>query len=208
MLLFVGLGNPGARYAGNRHNVGFMVVQAIAKRHGFPPWRRRFQGVATEAPLGGERVLLLLPETYMNDSGRAVAEAAHFYKLGVDDLAVFHDELDLPPGKVRVKVGGGVAGHNGLRSITSHMGNDYRRVRIGIGHPGVKELVQPHVLGDFAKADRPWVEALCDIVADNADLLARGEDASFQNKVHLAMDAKGFSKPVKPGDGSDANART
>jgi PTH1 family peptidyl-tRNA hydrolase len=129
----------------------------------------------------------------MNDSGLAVAEAAHFYKLGAGDVAVVHDEIELPPGKVRVKVGGGNAGHNGLRSISSHIGNDYRRVRIGIGHPGVKELVQPYVLGDFAKAERPWVEALCEIIAENAGLIAKGEDASFQNKVHLAMQAKGFS---------------
>jgi PTH1 family peptidyl-tRNA hydrolase len=192
MLLFVGLGNPGAEHVRNRHNIGFMVVEAIAKRHGFPPWRRRFQGVASEGPLGGERVQLLLPGTYMNESGRAVAEAMHFYKLPLSDLVVLHDELDLPPGKVRVKTGGGVAGHNGLRSITSHVGNDYRRVRIGIGHPGVKELVHGYVLSDFAKADRDWVEALTGIVADNAELLAHGQDATFQNKVHLAMDAKGF----------------
>jgi peptidyl-tRNA hydrolase, PTH1 family len=192
MQLFVGLGNPGARYTGNRHNVGFMVVEAIAKRHGFPPFRRRFQGVVAEGPLGGDRVLLLLPGTFMNESGRAVAEATHFYKLGVADVTVFHDEIELKPAKVRVKVGGGIAGHNGLRSISAHVGNDYRRVRIGVGHPGVKELVHPHVLSDFAKDERPWVEALCDIIADNAELLVKGQDASFQNKVHLAMQAKGF----------------
>lgn len=192
MLLFVGLGNPGARYAGNRHNIGFMVVDAIAKRYGIGPWRRRFQGVAAEGPLGGERVQLLLPGTFMNESGRAVAEAAHFYKITLPEIFVFHDELDLPPGKLRVKTGGGIAGHNGLRSVTAHIGNDYRRVRIGIGHPGDKDLVQPYVLSDFAKSDRPWVEALIAIVADNAELLARGQDASFQNKVHLAMLAKGF----------------
>jgi len=128
----------------------------------------------------------------MNDSGRAVAEAAHFYKLPVDNIVVFHDELDLPAAKLRVKVGGGNAGHNGLRSISAHVGNDYRRVRIGIGHPGAKELVMPYVLDDFAKADKPWVDALCDAIADNAELIARGEDASFQNKVHLAMQSKGF----------------
>ena len=192
MLLFVGLGNPGARHVWNRHNVGFMAVDAIAKRHGLTPWRRRFQGVVAEGPIGGERVQLLLPGTFMNESGRAVAEAVHFYKLGQGDIVVFHDELDLPPGKVRVKTGGGVAGHNGLRSITAHIGNDYRRVRIGIGHPGVKELVHGYVLSDFPKAERDWVETLTGIIADNAELLARGEDASFQNKVHLAMDAKGF----------------
>ena len=195
MLLFVGLGNPGSRYAGNRHNIGFMVVDAIAKRHGIGPWRRRFQGVAAEGPLGGERVLLLLPGTYMNESGRAVAEAAHFYKLALADILVFHDEIDLAAAKVRIKTGGGVAGHNGLRSITAHIGNDYRRVRIGVGHPGVKDLVHGHVLNDFAKDERPWVEALCGIIADNADLLAKGQDASFQNKVHLAMQAKGYGEP-------------
>jgi len=200
MLLFVGLGNPGAKHAGNRHNVGFMVVEGIAKRHGFPPWRRRFQGVATEAALGGDRVQLLLPGTYMNESGRAVAEAMHFYKLPLGDVVVFHDELDLPPGKVRVKTGGGVAGHNGLRSITAHIGNDYRRVRIGIGHPGVKELVHGYVLNDFGKGERPWVDALVEIIADNAELLARGQDASFQNKVHLAMDAKGFGPEAEGED--------
>jgi PTH1 family peptidyl-tRNA hydrolase len=200
MLLFVGLGNPGARHVGNRHNIGFVVVEAIAKRHGIGPWRRRFQGVAAEGTIGGRRVQLLLPGTIMNESGRAVAEAMNFYKLALSEIAVVHDELDLPPGKVRVKTGGGVAGHNGLRSVTSHIGNDYRRVRIGIGHPGVKELVHPYVLSDFAKSDRLWVETLTDIIADNADLLARGEDASFQNKVHLAMAAKGFGAPdEKPG---------
>jgi PTH1 family peptidyl-tRNA hydrolase len=200
MRLLVGLGNPGPEHARNRHNIGFMVVQAIARRHGIGPWRRRFQGVATEGPVGGQRVLLLLPGTYMNESGLAVAEAAHFYRLGAGDIAVFHDEIELPPGKVRVKVGGGNAGHNGLRSISSHVGNDYKRVRIGVGHPGVKDRVQPYVLGDFAKAERPWVEALCDIIAENAGLIAKGEDASFQNKVHLAMQAKGFGAGEAPPD--------
>jgi PTH1 family peptidyl-tRNA hydrolase len=200
MRLLVGLGNPGPEHARNRHNIGFMVVQAIARRHGIGPWRRRFQGVATEGPVGGQRVLLLLPGTYMNESGLAVAEAAHFYKLGAGDIAVFHDEIELSPGKVRVKVGGGNAGHNGLRSISSHVGNDYKRVRIGVGHPGIKDLVQPYVLGDFAKAERPWVEALCDIIAENAGLIAKGEDASFQNKVHLAMQAKGFGAAEAPPD--------
>jgi PTH1 family peptidyl-tRNA hydrolase len=192
MLLLVGLGNPGARYVGNRHNIGFLAVQEIAKRHGIGPWRRRFQGLACEGPLGGVRTLLLLPGTYMNESGRAVAEAVHFYKLAPVDVTVFHDEIDLPSGKVRVKIGGGIAGHNGLRSISEHIGNDYRRVRIGIGHPGDKDLVQHYVLSDFAKSDRDGVDALIAILADNAELIARGQDASFQNKVHLAMVAKGF----------------
>jgi PTH1 family peptidyl-tRNA hydrolase len=192
MLLFVGLGNPGERYVGNRHNIGFIALQAIAKRHGIAPWRRRFQGVAVEGDIGGVKVLLLLPDTYMNESGRAVSEAVNFYKLGLGEVVVFHDELDLPPAKLRVKTGGGNAGHNGLRSISAHIGNDYRRVRFGIGHPGDKNLVEPYVLQDFAKDERPWVEAMCDIVAADAALLAKGEDSSFQNRVHLAMDAKGF----------------
>jgi len=192
MRLVVGLGNPGTQHVGNRHNIGFMAVQEIARRHGIGPWRRRFQGVATEGPIGAERVLLLLPGTYMNESGRAVGEAAHFYKLALSDIVVLHDEVDLPPGKVRVKAGGGIAGHNGLRSISAHIGNDYRRVRIGVGHPGDKDLVHAYVLNDFAKDERPWVEAVCDIMADNVELLVKGQDASFQNKVHLAMQAKGF----------------
>jgi PTH1 family peptidyl-tRNA hydrolase len=192
MRLFVGLGNPGAKYASNRHNIGFMAVDEIARRHGFAPWRRRFQGEASEGTLDRERVVLLKPATYMNESGRAVQEAANFFKIAAGDVTVFQDELELPAAKVRVKVGGGIAGHNGLRSISSHIGNDYRRVRLGIGHPGIKELVHSHVLSDFAKADRPWVEALCEVIADNASLLAAGQDASFANKVHLALLAKGF----------------
>jgi len=141
-----------------------------------------------------------LPGTYMNESGLAVGEAVHFYKIHLGHIVVFHDEIDLSPAKVRVKTGGGIAGHNGLRSISSHVGNDYRRVRIGVGHPGAKELVYPYVLGDFAKAERPWVEALCDIIADNAALVVKGEDSSFQNKVHLAMQAKGFDDVPGPGE--------
>ena len=198
MLLFVGLGNPGPRHAGNRHNIGFMAVQAIARRHELSPWRRRFQGVAVEGNIANERVLLLLPGTYMNESGRAVVEAANFYKIVPGSIIVFHDEVDLPAAKVRVKVGGGVAGHNGLRSITAHVGNDYKRVRIGIGKPDVKELVPMHVLGDFAKSDWAWVEALCEFIADNAALLVEGKDSTFQNKVHLAMEAKGFGDDEEP----------
>jgi PTH1 family peptidyl-tRNA hydrolase len=169
-----------------------MAVDQIARRHGFAPWRRRFQGETSEGTLDGERVVLLRPTTFMNESGRAVQEAANFFKLGESEITVFQDELELPPGKVRVKVGGGIAGHNGLRSISAHVGNEYRRVRLGIGHPGVKELVHSHVLSDFAKSDRPWVEALCEAVADNAGLLVARRDSTFQNKVHLAMQAKGF----------------
>jgi peptidyl-tRNA hydrolase, PTH1 family len=192
MRLFVGLGNPGAKFAGNRHNIGFMAVDEIARRQGFAPWRRRFQGETAEGTLDGERVVLLRPSTFMNESGRAVQEAANFFKLPAGDITVFQDELELPPAKVRVKVGGGIAGHNGLRSISSHIGNDYRRVRLGIGHPGVKELVHSYVLSDFAKDERPWVEALREAIADNAALLATNRDSTFQNKVHLAMQAKGF----------------
>lgn len=193
MRLFVGLGNPGSKYEGNRHNIGFMVVDEIARRHGFSPWRRRFQGETSEGVLGGERVVLLKPATYMNESGRAVQEAAKFFKLGESEVVVFHDEIELPPAKMRVKVGGGIAGHNGLRSISAHLGNEYRRVRLGVGHPGVKEIVHIHVLNDFAKSERPWVRALCETVAEHAELLVSGRDSQFQNKVHLAMDARGFA---------------
>jgi PTH1 family peptidyl-tRNA hydrolase len=199
MQLFVGLGNPGSKYAHNRHNIGFMAVEEIARRHGFAPWRRRFQGEASEGAIDHEKVVLLRPATFMNESGRAVQEAANFFKLAAGEIVVFQDELELPPAKVRVKVGGGIAGHNGLRSISAHIGNDYRRVRLGIGHPGVKELVHGHVLSDFAKSDGPWVEALCAAIADNAGLLASGKDSTFQNKVHLAMQAKGF---LEQDDGS------
>jgi PTH1 family peptidyl-tRNA hydrolase len=169
-----------------------MAVDVIARRHGFAPWRRRFQGETAEGTLDHGRVVLLKPSTFMNDSGRAVQEAANFFKLSAGEITVFQDELELPAGKVRVKVGGGIAGHNGLRSISSHIGNDYRRVRLGIGHPGIKELVHGHVLSDFAKSDRPWVETLCQAVADNAALLATDRESTFQNKVHLVMQAKGF----------------
>ena len=192
MRLFVGLGNPGAKYAHNRHNIGFMAVDEIARRHGFAPWRRRFQGETSEGSLDGERVVLLRPTTFMNESGRAVQEAAGFFKLAPGEVTVFQDELELPPAKVRVKVGGGIAGHNGLRSISAHIGNDYRRVRLGIGHPGIKELVHGYVLSDFAKDERPWVQALCEAVAESAGLLTTDRNSTFQNKVHLAMQAKGF----------------
>src|ERR1700679_967572 len=192
MRLFVGLGNPGTKYALNRHNIGFMAVDEIARRHGFAPWLRPFEGMTSEGTLDREKVVLLRPETFMNESGRAVQEAANFFKLGADEIVVFQDELELPPAKVRVKIGGGIAGHNGLRSISSHIGNDYRRVRLGIGHPGIKELVHRYGLADFAEDDRPWVIALCEAIADNAGLLATGRDSTFQNRVHLAMQAKGF----------------
>lgn len=192
MLLFVGLGNPGARYAGNRHNVGFMAIDAIAHRFKAATWRKRFQSESTECVIGTEKALLLKPETFMNNSGQAVQEAAQFYKIALSDIIVFHDELDLAPGKVRVKLDGGNAGHNGLRSITQHCGNAYRRVRIGIGHPGHKDAVHPWVLNDFSKEEREWVSDLCEAMADHAELLAKHLDSNFQSKIHLAMEAKGW----------------
>src|SRR3954466_11480624 len=185
MLLFVALGNPGARHARNRHNIGFMAVEAIARRYAFAPSRARFQSRASEGQIAGERIVLIEPQTFMNDSGRAVQEAARVYKVLLADIIVFHDELDLAPGKLRVKTGGGAAGHNGLRSITAHMGNDYRRDRFGVGHPGVKEMVQHYVLSDYAKDEWPWVEALCYTVADSAGFLVKEQHSSFQKKVHL-----------------------
>lgn len=192
MLLFVGLGNPGARYAGNRHNIGFIVLDALARAHHAGPWRKRFQGDATEVVIGEERIILLKPETFMNESGRAVNEAMRFYKIDLKDVFVFHDELDLTAAKVRVKLGGGNAGHNGLRSITAHCGNEYQRIRLGIGHPGHKDAVHGFVLSDFSRAERDWVDDLCGAMADAAILLAHHEDASFLNKVHLAMTARGW----------------
>jgi PTH1 family peptidyl-tRNA hydrolase len=192
MLLIAGLGNPGARHAHNRHNIGFMALAAIARAHRIVPFRSRLQGLVAEGLIGQSRVALLAPQTYMNDSGRSVGEAMRFYKLGLDAVVVIHDDLDLAPAKVRVKVGGGAAGHNGLRSITAHIGNDYKRVRLGIGHPGDKALVYNFVLGDFAKSELPWVDAVCEAVASAAELLVSGQDSSFQNKTHLAIEAAGF----------------
>jgi PTH1 family peptidyl-tRNA hydrolase len=192
MLLVVGLGNPGAEYARQRHNVGFMAVDAIRDRHGFPPWRAKFHGLVAEGSFGGRRVLVLKPMTYMNESGRAVAAAAAFHKIAPKDIVVFHDEIDLIAGKVRVKVGGGLAGHNGLRSIDAHIGPDFKRVRLGVGHPGHKDQVAGHVLKDFAKADRPWLEKLLDALADHFPDLAVGDDAAFMSKVAMAL------KPPRP----------
>jgi PTH1 family peptidyl-tRNA hydrolase len=200
MLLLVGLGNPGPGHVGNRHNIGFMAVQAIARRYDIAPWRRRFQGVTAEGSLAEEKILMLLPGTYMNESGRAVAEAMNFYKLDAGNVTVFHDEVELPLGKVRVKLGGGNAGHNGLRSVSEHIGNDYRRVRLGVDHPGHKDLMHAYVLQDFAKDEWPCVETLCDVVSENAPLLIEGKDATFQNKVHLAMVAKGFNNDAPDTD--------
>lgn len=185
MKLFVGLGNPGAKYAGNRHNIGYMAVDRIAADHGFGPWRSKFQGVISEGRLGREKVVLLKPETFMNLSGQSVGEAMRFHKLEPADVIVFHDELDLAPGKCRLKTGGGHAGHNGLRSIHAHIGEAYERVRLGIGHPGDKARVAGYVLSDFAKADADWLDDLLRGISDGAAALADGEGAKFLNAVSL-----------------------
>ena len=187
MKLFIGLGNPGAKYAGHRHNIGFMAVDAIHRAHGFAPWRKKFQAEVSEGTVGSEKVWLVKPQTYMNLSGQAAGEAMRYLKLSPGDLWVFHDELDLAPGKVRVKSGGGHAGHNGLRSLHQHVGPDYNRVRLGIGHPGRKELVSPYVLHDFAKEDRAWLEPLLDAVGREAGRLATGDAAGFMSAVALAV---------------------
>jgi peptidyl-tRNA hydrolase, PTH1 family len=185
--LWVGLGNPEPGMARQRHNIGFMAVDAIASRHGFSPWRQRFKGLVAEGSVGGEKVLALKPMTYMNDSGASVQPAAAFFKLPPEAITAFHDELDLTPGKVRVKRGGGAAGHNGLRSMDRLLGTpDYWRVRLGIGHPGHKDRVHGHVLGDFAKVDQPWLAALLDAVADAAPALAADQPEAFMTKVALA----------------------
>ena len=185
MKLFVGLGNPGAKYSGNRHNIGYMAVERIAADHGFGPWRKGFQGQVSEGRLGDEKVILLKPETFMNLSGQSVGEALRFYKLTPAEVTVFHDELDLAPAKVRVKTGGGHAGHNGLRSIHAHIGEAYGRVRLGIGHPGHKDAVATYVLHDFAKADQDWLDDVLRGVSDGAPALASGDAARFQNAVAL-----------------------
>jgi PTH1 family peptidyl-tRNA hydrolase len=192
MLLLVGLGNPGPSYRDNRHNVGFMAVDAIHGRWRLGPYRTKFHGDVAEGTIDGEKVLVLKPQTYMNESGRAVQAVMTFYKLKPADLVVFHDELDLAAGKLRVKTGGGHAGHNGLRNIQAHIGPEFRRVRIGVGHPGDKNKVVGHVLKDFSKEDQTWRDTLLDAVADNADLLVSGDDVGFQNRVALAL------KPPRP----------
>ena len=198
MKLWVGLGNPGAKYAGNRHNIGFMALDRIAADHGFAPWRGKFQGSLTEGKFGSEKVLLLKPETFMNLSGQSVGEATRFYKLVPDDVTVFHDELDLAPGKVRVKTSGGHAGHNGLRSIHAHIGADYHRVRLGIGHPGHKDRVAPYVLSDFAKVDQDWLDDLLRGLSDGAPDLAKGDTGRFMNAVALRTAPPRSSTSPKP----------
>ena len=220
MFLIAGLGNPGASHAGHRHNIGFMAADALHRRHEFAPWCSRFKSETAEGRIAGEKVLLLKPQTYMNRSGEAIGEAMRYYKLGTDRLLVLYDELDLAPGKLRIKIGGGAGGHNGIRSIDANCGKDYRRIRLGIGHPGDKSRVQRHVLGDFAKADAAWRDPLLEAVSEHMPLLVQGEDATFMNRVTLAVaphinpqikeKAKGQShirqarpkpKPAKPASG-------
>ncbi|WP_171117424.1 aminoacyl-tRNA hydrolase [Ruegeria sp. HKCCA5463] len=198
MKLFVGLGNPGQKYARNRHNIGFMAVERIAEDHGFGPWKSKFQGEISEGRLGSEKILLLKPQTFMNRSGQSVGEAMRFYKLESTDVVVFHDELDLAPGKVRVKAGGGHAGHNGLRSIHDHIGAAYDRVRLGIGHPGRKEMVSAYVLSDFAKSEADWLDDVLRGVSDGVPHLARDDGGKFMNAVALRTAPPRSSKTAAP----------
>lgn len=198
MHIIAGLGNPGRKYENYRHNVGFMAADAIARRHSFSPWSKKFNAEIAEGRLGGEKAVLIKPQTYMNLSGQAVGEALRFFKLDAADLTVLYDELDLAPGKLRIKTGGGAGGHNGIKSLDSHCGKDYHRVRIGIGHPGDKARVNNHVLGDFAKADHQWLDPMLDAIAGNADLLVAGDHSTFMNKVSLAIPANDKPDAKKP----------
>lgn len=197
MRLLVGLGNPGSDYARNRHNIGFMAVDEIVRRHSFAPFRSKFQGELSEGQLAGQKVLVLKPTTYMNESGRAVHAAMAFYKMPLQDIIVFHDEMDLAAGKIRIKTGGGHAGHNGIRSIQSHIGAGFKRVRIGVGHPGTKEKVVGHVLKDFAKADQQWVDTLVDTIGAQAGLVVSGDDSGFMSKISVALNPP---RPKPPRD--------
>ncbi|MGV6887791.1 aminoacyl-tRNA hydrolase [Rhodophyticola sp. SM2404] len=212
MKLWVGLGNPGAKYAMNRHNIGFMALERVAEDKGFAPWRSKFQGSLTEGNLGGEKVLLLKPETFMNLSGQSVGEAMRFYKLAPEDVTVFHDELDLAPAKLRLKTGGGHAGHNGLRSVHAHIGEAYNRVRLGIGHPGHKDRVAGFVLSDFAKADQDWLDDLMRGICDGAAELAKGDGSKFLNAVALRVNpprsGTGQAKPTEKGAPKSDNKPT
>ena len=207
MQLFVGLGNPGEKYRGNRHNVGFMAADAIARHHNFPPFRQKFSGLVSEGTIEGERVLILKPETFMNASGDSVGAAAKFFKLGPPDVTVFYDEIDLIPGKVRVKRGGSSGGHNGIRSIDPQLGTGYRRVRLGVGHPGHKDRVMPHVLGDFSKLDHEWLDPLLEAVADSAGLLLKGDDNSFMNRLAIAVGGDAASRPQRPATADPARPK-
>jgi peptidyl-tRNA hydrolase, PTH1 family len=199
MLVIAGLGNPGAQYADNRHNIGFMAADAIVRRHSsFGPWQRKFSAEISTGSIDGEKVLLIKPQTFMNLSGQAVGEALRFYKLGVNSLIVLYDELDLAPGKVRIKTGGGSGGHNGIKSIDAHCGKEYKRVRLGIGHPGSKEKVHNHVLGNFAKSDHEWLDPLLDSIGDHAGLLVKGDDSAFMNKMALAVGKPEKKSAEKP----------
>ncbi len=202
MIILAGLGNPGRDYAGHRHNIGFMAVDAIHRRHGFPAWRKRFAADVSEGSLGGDRTLLMKPQTFMNESGQSVGEAMRFLKLAPADVVAIYDELDLPPGKTRMKLGGGAGGHNGVRSLIAHLGDGFRRLRIGIGHPGHKDRVHGYVLHDFGKADEDWLAPLLAAIAENAPLLAEGKDPTFANRVHRAVepevDTEIAVRPTKP----------
>lgn len=197
MRLLVGLGNPGSDYAKNRHNIGFMAVDNIVYRHSFAPFRSKFQGQLCEGKIAGQKVLILKPTTYMNESGKAVQAAMAFYKLPLEDIIVFHDEMDLAAGKIRMKTGGGHAGHNGIRSIQSHIGAGFQRVRLGVGHPGDKEKVVGHVLKDFSKADQQWLDKMIEAIGESADLLIKGEDSGFMSKISLVLNPP---RPKPPRD--------
>src|SRR5262245_52833531 len=198
MKLLVGLGNPGQEYARHRHNVGFVALERIAARHGLGPWKRKHRGLTAEGSIGGHRVMLLMPQTYMNESGQAVGEAQRYLKIAEGDITVIHDEIDLAPGKLKIKVGGGNAGHNGLRSISAHVGNEYTRVRIGVGHPGSKDAVIGYVLHDFAKADQVWLEPMLDAIAETAGRLAAGDDARFLTDVAVRLQGAQAGPPDAP----------
>lgn len=198
MQLIVGLGNPGEKYQKNRHNIGFLAVEEIARRNGFPPFRDKFKGLISDGSIGGERVLILKPQTFMNSSGESVEAVAQFYKLTPADITVVYDEIDLVPGKSRIKRGGGTGGHNGLRSIDPRIGPDYRRIRLGVGHPGHKDAVMPWVLGDFSKSDLVWLEPLLGTLADNADLIIKGDDNALMNKLAIAVNGDGAAREARP----------
>jgi PTH1 family peptidyl-tRNA hydrolase len=199
MQIIAGLGNPGSQHAGQRHNIGFMAVDEIVRRHSsFSPWQKKFSAEISEGRIGSEKILLIKPQTFMNKSGQAIGEAMRFYKLTEQDITVFYDELDLAAGKVRIKRGGGAGGHNGIRSMDQHCGVNYQRVRLGIDHPGHKDRVTGHVLGDFAKADQQWLEPLLAAIGDNIELLVKGDISGFMNKIALAVGDAAPNQPKKP----------